>query len=130
MIYLTKEEILLIHSMVIDETGGSHGVRDHHALAALEDLPKQMAFGKELYATVFDKGAVYIRNIIGSHPFVDGNKRTAMTAAAVFFELNRYRSISKEGEIEKMALQIIQEKLTLSAIAKWLKRHTRKVHRK
>lgn len=129
MIYLTEGQLLLIHSMVIDETGGSHGVRDHHALAALRDLPKQKTFGKELYPTVFQKAAVYVRNIIGAHPFVDGNKRTAMAAAAVFMELNGYQTIAKEGEVEKMALRIIREKLSQEVIADWLRRHTRRISR-
>ena len=60
MEYLTTEDILRIHSATIDETGGSHGVREHGALATLEALPKQGAFGSELYATVFDKAAVYL----------------------------------------------------------------------
>ena len=126
MIYLTEKQLLLIHSMAIDETGGSHGVHDHQALATLEDLPKQRVFGKELYPTIFHKAAVYVRNIIGAHPFVDGNKRTAMAAAAVFLDLNGYQTVAKEGEIERIALRVIREKLSLEAIADWLKRHALK----
>lgn len=126
MIYLTQEQILLIHSAVIDETGGNHGVRDHHALATLDDLPRQKAFGKELYPTLFHKAAVYARNIIGAHPFIDGNKRTAMSAAGIFLELDEYVLDTKEGEIEKFALRIIAQKLSLDAIAAWLKRHSHK----
>lgn len=129
MIYLTEKQLLLIHSMVIDETGGSHGIRDRHTLVTLEDLPRQKAFGKELYPTVFHKAAVYVRTIIGAHPFVDGNKRTAMTAAAVFLELNGYQSAAKEGEVEKIALSVIRDKLALDVIADWLKRHTRRTSR-
>ena len=82
--------------MVIDETGGTHGVRDHDAILSLESLPRQSAFGKELYSTLFAKAAVYARNIISGHPFVDGNKRTAMAAASVFLEGNGYRQNPKD----------------------------------
>lgn len=115
--------------MVIDETGGSHGIRDYHALAVLEDLPKQKAFGREFYPTAFDKAAVYARNIIGAHPFVDGNKRTAMTAAAVFLEDNGYQITATEGHIEQFALRIIREKLSLPRIAAWFKQNSRRVRR-
>ncbi|MDO8492316.1 MAG: type II toxin-antitoxin system death-on-curing family toxin [bacterium] len=125
MKYLRVEDILLIHSVVVDETGGSHGVRDNNALLALEALPKQSAFGKELYSTIFHKGAVYIRNIIFSHPFVDGNKRSAMAVADVYLQLNGYRISVIEGGVEKFALSIIEKHLDVNDIAKWLKNNSK-----
>lgn len=124
---LSYEQILLLHSIAIDETGGLHGVRDTHALLALIELPKQKVFGKELYKGIFLKAALYARNIIEAHPFVDGNKRTAMAAAGVFLENNGYAVIAEEGEIEKFALKIIREKYILEKIADWLKRHSKKI---
>jgi death on curing protein len=127
MQYLTREDILLAHSMVIAETGGSHGVRDPHTILALEELPRQSAFGRELYPTLFDKAALYIRNIITAHPFIDGNKRTAMTASGIFLELNGHKLEAPEGEVEQFALRVISEKLTLEDIALWLKQNSTKV---
>ena len=124
--YLTKEQILLIHSILIDETGGSHGVRDHNAILALEGLPRQSVFGKELYPTVFLKAAVYCRNILFNHPFFDGNKRTGMTTAGIFLENNGYHIIAQEGQIEKFALEIIRERYDVQDIARWLKINSKK----
>ncbi len=126
MVFLTKEQILLIHSMVIDETGGSHGVRDYYAVLSLENLPKQRVFGQELYPTIFLKAAVYARNIITGHPFIDGNKRTSMAAASVFLENNGYKIISAEGKIKQFALEVIHKKLQLNEIALWFKRNSKK----
>lgn len=126
MKYLSAEDILHIHSLLIDETGGAHGVRDQHALLSLAGLPKQKVFGRELYPTIFDKAAVYARNIIFGHPFVDGNKRTAMTATSVFLEDNGYSITAAKGEIERFALAVLHEKLNASEIAAWLKNHCRK----
>jgi len=112
--------------MIIQETGGSHGVRDLDLIASLEQLPKQSFSGKELYPTLFIKAALYTRNIITGHPFIDGNKRTAMLTTESFLYENGYKIIAEEGEIEKIALQIIKEKLSLEQIAEWLKKHTRK----
>jgi len=125
--YLTKEQVLLVHSMIIDETGGLHGVRDYHALLYLEDAPQQSVFGKELYPTVFLKAAVYTYNIIMSHPFLDGNKRTGITAAGIFMEKNGYTVIAKEGEIEKFALRIVVRKLSIEEIAQWFEKHSKKL---
>ena len=127
MHYLHAEDILQIHSVVIDETGGSHGVRDRYAVASLQELPRQQAFGKELYPTVFLKAAIYIRNIIFSHPFIDGNKRTAMAAGGVFLELNQYRITIAKGGVEAFALEIIANHLDLEAIAAWLENNSSKV---
>lgn len=126
MQYLSPEDILQIHSFLIDETGGSHGIRDRDALITLTELPKQEAYGKELYPSIHKKAAVYIRNIIISHPFMDGNKRTAMTAAGVFLEDNGYRFNTKTGEIEGYALSIITKKPPLETIASWLQAHSSK----
>jgi death-on-curing protein len=129
MRYLTATQILLIHSMLIDEYGGSHGVRDHATLLSLEHLPAQSAFGKELYPTVFHKAAVYARNIITAHPFLDGNKRTGITAASVFLENNGYTAHAKDGEIEAYAVHIARSKPNLEEIAAWLKTHVKKRRR-
>jgi len=128
--YLSPEDMLRIHSGIIDETGGSHGVRDSHAIATLEDLPRQEMFGKETYPTVFLKGALYIRNIVFSHPFIDGNKRTAMAAADVFLQLNGYEISVKVGGVEAFALSVITEHLDLEEIAAWLKKNTKKIRKK
>ena len=127
MDYLSKEDILQIHSIAIDETGGLHGVRDHAAILSLENAPKQKVFGKELYPTIFLKAAIYARDIIMNHPFLDGNKRTGMVAASVFLENNGYEVAAKEGEIEKFALKIIADKLSVGAIAAWFKKHSKRL---
>lgn len=126
MRYLTIKQILELHSMIIQETGGSHGVRDLDLIASLEQLPRQSFFGKELYPILFIKAVLYTRNIITGHPFIDGNKRTAILATESFLYQNGYQIIVSEGEIEKIALRIIEESLSLQQIAKWLKQHTKK----
>ena len=126
MKYLTAGQILLIHSMVIDETGGTHGVRDFNVVRGLEQLPQQKVFGKELYPTIFVKAAVYVRAIIMNHPFIDGNKRAGMTAAVIFLENNGYQIAAKEGEIERFALEIVKERHSLEILADWFKKHSRK----
>ena len=96
--YLSEAEILLIHNRIVDETGGLHGVRDLHATHSVVEQPRQAVFGKELYPTVFLKAAVYVRNNIAHHPFLDGNKRTGITVASVFLSDNGYTIEAKEGE--------------------------------
>ena len=114
--------------MVVEETGGLHGVRHHDVIQSVELLPLQDVFGKELYPEIFLKAAVYARTILMNHPFVDGNKRTGMTAAMVFLEDNGFIFEAKKGEMAAMAIRIVVEKLPLEEIAAWLKAHSKKNH--
>ena len=127
MDYLSAEDILQIHSIVVDETGGSHGVRNRHAILSLENSPKQTFANKELYPTLFSKAAVYAHNIIMDHPFIDGNKRTGMTCAAVFLEKNGYKISIREGGVEKFALEIVARRLDIKVISTWFKKHSSKL---
>ncbi len=125
--YLSRAQILLIHSVIIDETGGVHGLRDSHGLEALVRLPEQAFGGKELYPDLFLKSALYARNIIEGHLFVDGNKRSGMVTASVFLEENGYRIIARKGEVERYALRIARERLSAEDISLWFKDHSEEI---
>lgn len=127
MEYLTKKQLQLIHSIVIDEIGGLHGVRDRQRLESIEAAPQQHVFGEELYPSLFLKTAVYAHDIIMFHPFSDGNKRTAMAAAGTFLELNGYQVIAEKGELEKLALKIAMKKIEKEEIAEWFKKNSEKI---
>ena len=103
-----------------------HGLRDYGALLSIEAMPKQKVFERELYKDIFEKAAAYAKFIILNHPFLDGNKRTGISAASVFMENNGYAIEAQEGEIEKFALTIATEKLEIPEIARWLEKHSKK----
>jgi death-on-curing protein len=84
-------------------------------------------FGQDLHPTVHLKAALYARNILTNHPFLDGNKRTGMTLPLLFLEHNGFKVTLKQGEIEKFALKIIADKLELEDIADWLQKHSAKI---
>jgi death-on-curing protein len=122
--YLTLEEILRLHFQVIEDYGGSHGVRDEGRIKSAAEAPKQEVFDTEQYPEIWQKAAVYLRNIISDHPFVDGNKRTGVTAAAIFLIRNGYRLTAKPSEFEDFAVRVAVEKLSVEDIAAWLKAHS------
>jgi death-on-curing protein len=123
--YLTEEEILLAHFKLIERYGGSHGVRDLERIKSVAAAPTQEVFGQEQYPDLFEKAAVYARNIIGDHPFSDGNKRTGITSAFLFLQKNNYTSSAKLGEIEDFAVYIATKKPEVTEIAAWLKAHAK-----
>ena len=127
MVSLTLEQILQLHALVLVKDGGAGGVRDIGRLEAVVSVQHQVVFGEELYATVFTKAAALMRGIIGDHPFVDGNKRTAMLAGLTLLEVNGYSFIARRGELEEFAVRVATDHLDIDAIADWLKRHSQDV---
>src|ERR687885_138020 len=85
MRYLTVEEVLKLHERVIEQRGGSTGVRDRGALESAVAQPQMTFAGEDLYPTVVDKAAALGFSLTMNHPFVDGNKRTAHAAMRCFW---------------------------------------------
>lgn len=125
--YISAEVVLIIHSEVIDATGGSHGVRDTHLLASIADKPRNAFGGNDLYVGVFKKAAVYLESVVNYHVFVDGNKRTGIAVCARFLFVNGYELNATNRSVELLALAIAEKKLDVEAIAAWLKEHSEQV---
>jgi death on curing protein len=129
MIYLTGEDVLIIHSEILDATTGAHGVRDTGLLLSIIEKPKITVGGKDAYRTVFEKAAVYVESTARYHVFIDGNKRTAIACAARFLFLNGYELIASNRDTEAFVLEVVNEKLPISSVAEWLKAQTKKISR-
>jgi len=125
--YLALEEILRVHFQIIEDFGGSHGVRDEHRLKSVVKAPQQAIFGQEQYPTLHRKAAVYLRNIISDHPFSDGNKRTALTVCGIFLMRNGNALTAKAKELEDFTVQTSVDHLEIEEIAIWLKSHSGKL---
>lgn len=126
MKYLSAEDILLLHHQLIEDFGGSHGIRDENRLAAVVAAPQQKAFGAEQYPSIFEKATVYARNIIADHLFVDGNKRSGITSASIFLIKNGYSLTANSKDLEDFAVQIAVEKCDIPQIAAWFEQNSKK----
>jgi death on curing protein len=122
--YLTLEDILRLHFQLIEDFGGLHGVRDEGRLQSVVKAPRQRVFDEDQYKTVYEKAAVYLRNIIGDHPFVDGNKRTAITVCGIFLTRNKVRIAVEPKVLEDFTVSVATDHLDIADIASWLKIHT------
>ena len=129
MTALTLEQLLELHVLVIQQTGGSQGLRDLGRLEAAIATQTQSVFDEELYPTLYEKAAAMIRGIVADHPFVDGNKRTAMLTGLTFLHINGIIFAAKPGELEDFAVQVATDHLDVPAIATWLKNHSKKASR-
>ena len=122
--YLTPEQVLFLHSRLLNETGGGHGIRDLGMLLSALGRPQATFDEKELYPDLFSKAAALMDSLIRNHPFVDGNKRTAITAAALFLRLNGFQLIVENNEMVQFTLACAQSRLSLDEITNWFREYS------
>ena len=127
MKYLTPEQVLFIHARLINETGGRHGIHDLGMLLSALARPQATFDGKELYPDLFSKAAALMESLAQNHPFLDGNKRTGITATAMFLQINGYKLTTSNAELEKFTFSVVLEHLPTKEIAAWFKQNTRKI---
>lgn len=126
-IYLTAEQTLFLHSRLIQETGGMHGVRDLSMLLSALGRPMASFENQDLYGDIFSKAAALMDSLIRNHPFVDGNKRTAITAAGLFLHLNGYRMTVENDEMATFTLACAQSQVPADRISGWFQHHCTKI---
>ncbi|MES2668193.1 MAG: type II toxin-antitoxin system death-on-curing family toxin [Patescibacteria group bacterium] len=117
---LTAEDILVLHAMVIDATGGSNGVRDPHLLASIAEKPFASFGRKDLYATVWMKAAILFEGLVNYHVFLDRNKPTGFIASARFLHLYGFTLTSSNSDAVQTAVAIATKELSIEALAAWL----------
>ena len=86
--FLALDEVLAIHADQLDRYGGLAGLRDSPALVSALGMPAATFDGAYLHGDVFEMAAAYLFHLARNHPFVDGNKRTALMVAIVFLGFN------------------------------------------
>lgn len=123
MKYLTPENIIQIHFEIIEETGGSHGLRDLNLLKSAVERPKAAFGGKDLYPNISLKGASLAHSLLLNHPFMDGNKRTAILSLIEFLQLNRKDIQATQKEIVEFALWVENKKPSVERISSWIEKH-------
>jgi death on curing protein len=124
--YLTAEQVLFIHARLVAETGGAHGVRDIGLLLSAVERP-QATFGEQdLYPSLYSKAAALLESLVKNHPFIDGNKRTAITSAGLFLKLNGYRLIADNQQFAAFTLQCAQGALHFEQMTAWFEVRTEK----
>jgi death-on-curing protein len=122
--YLTPTEVLLLHARLIQRTGGASGVRDMGLLESALSRP-QATFGQnDLYPDLWSKAAALMHSLVKNHPFVDGNKRTALTATGIFLELNGHKLAASNKAVLEFTRQVVIGEMELAEIADWLEAHS------
>ncbi len=106
MNYLSPAQLLFIHARLIAETGGAIGVRELGLLAAAVARPQATFDGEDLYPDLLTKAAALMDSLVRNHPFVDGNKRTGITAAGLFVMIDGWQLTASSAELENLPFRL------------------------
>ena len=122
------KEVELLHRILIDKFGGSHGIRDKAALESAISRPFQTFDGNDLYPSVFEKAASLIESILVNHPFIDGNKRTGYTLLRLYLIQNGVDMNASPDNKYEFVINIASGSLKYEGILSWLKSNTGKMN--
>jgi len=114
--YLTTDEIVAIHDEIIKETGGYEGIISY---GNLDFTVSQMQIPKDIVR----KAAILFNGILTSHPFLDGNKRTALECMKTFLFLNGRGFSADEKDIWDKVHSISEGKLKFDEVVNWIKKN-------
>jgi death on curing protein len=120
--WINKPEVLVAHSRQLAEHGGSDGLRDEGLLESALNKPRNV-FAYEDDASIFRLAASYAFGIARNHPFVDGNKRTALVVSISFLRLNGVRIIAPQQDTYLTFLRLAEGTLSEEELAAWFSSH-------
>jgi death-on-curing protein len=124
-VWISKQEIIAFHSKQIQEHGGLPGVRDDGLLESAIARPQQVFAYSDV--NIFELAASYAHGIIKNHPFLDGNKRTAIITAGIFLIVNGWMLEVSEEELYLQTIALAESALSEKSFSRWLKESCQKI---
>lgn len=123
MIKFDKENVLILHQLVIKTSGGRAGVRDLGLLDSAVESVYQTFDGVELYPGIEEKGARLGYNLVRNHAFVDGNKRIGLLIMLAFLAVNGVKMKYTDEELIVIGLTLADGKMKYEDLLDWVKNH-------
>ena len=120
-VWVLPELVQAVHQTLLAEHGGLPGVRDRALLDSALARPRQK-YAYNSKTSFFELAAAYSYGLARNHPFTDGNKRVALTVAAVFLELNGYSLDAPEPETVLIYQQLASGSLTEEELGLWFEK--------
>ena len=122
-VWLRRDVILAIHDGQLAEHGGAQGLRDEGLLDSALARPQHLLSYGDPDAS--ELAAAYAWGITRNHPFIDGNKRTALVAAELFLVLNGYELQADDADCVVTMLQVAAGEMAEDDFAAWIRGHIR-----
>jgi death-on-curing protein len=125
MRYLSLGEVVRLHQMLIESSGGATGIRDLGLLDSALAQPRATFDGRDLHPTTLDKAAALCASLVQNHPFVDGNKRVGHAAMATLLLLSGFDIVATVEEQEVVILELAAGRWRREDLVAWLRAHTK-----
>ena len=122
IIWLLEETVTAIHHRQVAEHGGSEGMRDEGLLSSALARPQNLLAYGEPRPDLASLAAAYAYGIARNHPFVDGNKRTALVAARTFLILNGVDLDATQDEKVLTFLNLAEGVISEEELADWIRK--------
>ncbi len=119
--FLSKEDIIFLHSELINIFGGSDGIRDEAILDSAINAPLQTFDSQDLYPTTIDKIARLSFGLVMDHPFIDGNKRIAAKVLDLSLDANGISLKATNEEVVEEFLSLASGKIDYPSFLSWVK---------
>lgn len=123
MRYLNLEELIYIYTQIMQQSGGSPGIKDEGLLESTLAKPLVNFEGEELYPDIFTKIAVLMYAIINNRPFVEGNKRTAVMAVLFILRANGYQMQANQDQLVDLARGIENDRYKVDQLVNWFRKN-------
>ena len=120
---LSKQQVLKLHEMLIEQSGGSPEIRDDGLLESALNTPFQSFGNTDLYPSLLEKAARLGYGLIKNHPFVDGNKRIGTHTMLVFLAINHAELAYSDEELISLILGIAAGEYDDKHLLNWLQQH-------
>ena len=121
IVWLLEETIVAIHHRQIAEHGGGEGLRDEGLLSSALARPQNLFAYGQPHPDLAALAAAYAYGLARNHPFVDGNKRTALVAARTFLLLNGVNLEAGQDEKFLTFQRLAEGSLTEKELAEWIR---------
>ena len=121
MIKFDQDKVLLLHQLLIEQTGGEDGVRDFGLLDSALEACFATFDCKELFPTKEEKAARLGVGLVANHAFVDGNKRIGLYVMLTFLEVNGIKLETNDDELVELGLGLAQGEIKYEELLQWIR---------
>ena len=123
MIWVTAEDVIALHSRVIEKSGGIDGLRDRALLEAAVAAPLQSFGGTDFYPSILEKAARLGFGLASNHAFLDGNKRIGALMVQLILKWNGYDLQLQTGELSDAFISIASGAMSEEQLHNWICEH-------
>ena len=125
IVFLSVEDVLLLHGDTMSHESGLSGIRDHGLLDAAVAMPRQQFGGQYLHQDLSAMAAAYLYHLAQNHPLHDGIKRVAVMAAYVFLDANGQELDASPTELETVTRHVASSEMKKDDLIDWMREHIR-----